>query len=496
MGVRLAARVLSLRILIDPARARIWHRELVDSLVRRGHRISLEFVAPGSASPIAIRVLLALERLVYRYSPESPSAHWVPDTRWGAELVENGSHVDLTIDLSGSEHTTDNERRLQPLYSGSALEEAAQLELLNGRFPILGVRDSSAPHVPVAVHIAVENTFKLTPAMDHVCARLGQTLLDAIELAGRGVIVGGEPMPPLAFSTWTAAQTLAALTGRARSALDRLLHRGPHWFVGWRKTAGDSLSETLEMPAGGWARLPDDGARFYADPFGICHQGRTWVFVEEYPFATRKGILSVFEMGPDGPLSAPKPTLECATHLSYPFVFEDDGQYWMVPESSAAKRVELYRSISFPFRWELAQVLIDNVDVSDATIVKHNERYWLFGTIGGPWLSSWDTLKIWSAERLSGPWVACGAGPALVDSRYARPAGAFFHRGSELWRPVQDCSTGYGAGLVLARVDHLSVDGFSQTPMARFGPVAQWPGRGFHTLNTCGPLEFVDGCQL
>jgi hypothetical protein len=139
-------------------------------------------------------------------------------------------------------------------------------------------------------------------------------------------------------------------------------------------------------------------------------------------------------------------------------------------------------------------VLIAGEDVSDATLVKHSGRYWLFGTVGGGWQSSWDTLKIWSAERLTGPWTPCGDGPALVDSRCARPAGRFFTRGGELWRPAQDCSTGYGAGLALARVDRLDTDGFAQTTGAILRPNAAWPGLGIHTVNMTNGLEVVDGC--
>ena len=75
-------------------------------------------------------------------------------------------------------------------------------------------------------------------------------------------------------------------------------------------------------PQSGWRDLPDDRSRFYADPFPIEHDGRTFVFVEDFAHALGYGVISAVEFGADGPLGAPRPVLDIGTHLSYPFVFE------------------------------------------------------------------------------------------------------------------------------------------------------------------------------
>jgi hypothetical protein len=296
------------------------------------------------------------------------------------------------------------------------------------------------------------------------------------------------------FAGWSNRLAITAVVERARGMLNRLTQRAPHWHVGWRRADADSLTQTLSIPRGGWTRVPDDRQRFFADPFAIHFAGKNWLFVEEFPYATGKGVISRFEMGANGPIGTARPVLELPHHLSYPFIFEHDDQMWMIPESSAVRRVELYRARAFPDQWELAAVLLDGEEVSDATVVSHSGRWWMFGTVSGGWQSSWDTLKIWTAESLFGPWEASGSGPALVDAMGARPAGAFFLRGGELWRPAQDCSTGYGAGLVLARVDRLDRDGFGQTMGAHIRPNSEWPGLGIHTLNSANGLEVVDGC--
>ncbi|MGH1587213.1 hypothetical protein ACRBEV_01255 [Methylobacterium phyllosphaerae] len=40
--------------------------------------------------------------------------------------------------------------------------------------------------------------------------------------------------------------------------------------MGWRRLAGPDLIDLRRHPESGWQVLPDDGRRFYADPFAIA----------------------------------------------------------------------------------------------------------------------------------------------------------------------------------------------------------------------------------
>lgn len=490
----MASQRLKIRAVIDRARARNWHRRVVDDLRAKGHDVRISLNPDRCHLPAVIAALLTLERVVYGGAETTFGGFWKnPQADEPA-----GFSPDLVLDLTCYVREPGPIRTLRPLYAGSVMEEAGYMDLLNGASPILGVLDSASPGRAAEYHVAIEDPFKIGQAMDYIGARLTTFLTRTIAAIASGA--AQEPSSGAssasAFLGWSNRQALSALTARAAKTIERLTTRAPRWHVGWRRTTCGGIGQSLAIPAGGWARLADDGKRYYADPFAVHHDGRDWILLEEFPYATGKGILSALEMGPQGPIGAPKPVLELPHHLSYPFVFEDGGDYWMIPESCAARRVELYRAVHFPWRWELSRVLIAGEEISDATVVKHNGRYWLFGTLGGGWQSSWDTLKIWSADALTGPWSPCGDGPALVDARCARPAGRFFMRGGELWRPAQDCSTGYGAGLALARVDRLDTDGFVQTTGAILKPNAAWPGIGIHTLNLENGLEVVDGCTV
>jgi hypothetical protein len=481
--------LLNIRVVID--RARHWQKRVVEDLRKHGHAVRIAINPDACHLPAVIASLLTLERVVYG-GAEAPFGGF-----WKDAAADDSAEfrADVELDLTCFVREPGPVRTLRPLYSGTVMEEAGYMDLLNGRSPVLGLSDSATPDVVQEHHIAIEDPFKIGQAMDYIGARLGAFIARAVKDISEGhtdqsVSVRKQP----GFLGWSNRQALSALSARAAAVIQRLTTRAPRWHIGWRRVACGGVAQSLEIPQAGWTRMPDDGSRYFADPFAVSHEGRDWIVVEEFPYATQKGILSAVEMGPSGPLGAPKPILELPHHLSYPFVFEDGGQLWMIPESCAARRVELYRATAFPWSWELAGVLIAGEEVSDATVVKHQGRYWLFGTVSGGWQSSWDTLKIWSAETLLGPWIACGDGPVLIDSRCARPAGRFFTRGGELWRPAQDCSTGYGAALVLARVDRLDTDGFVQTTGAVLRPNAAWPGLGMHTVNLANGLEVVDGC--
>ncbi len=179
------------------------------------------------------------------------------------------------------------------------------------------------------------------------------------------------------------------------------------------------------------------------------------------------------------------PVLEEAHHLSYPFVFEREGSVWMVPESSAAGTVDLYRATRFPGGWVKEATLLSGVVASDATLVEHHGRWWIFATVRDAGLdapagagSFHDALHLWSAPDFRGPYTPHPANPVLVDPSLARPAGRIVARGGRLIRPIQDCATGYGRALMLARIDRLDREGYAQTVIGRIEPAPPGPAIG------------------
>ncbi|MDD1518972.1 hypothetical protein DAA51_19260 [Bradyrhizobium sp. WBAH10] len=190
------------------------------------------------------------------------------------------------------------------------------------------------------------------------------------------------------------------------------------------------------------------------------------------------------------------PVLEEPCHLSYPFVIEDDGELWMIPESSTRGDVALYKCVRFPDKWERYATLLSGLELADVTITRHNGLYYLFGAWRDGTAGYSDSLAIYHADRLLGPWLPHASNPVLIDRASTRPAGNFVTLDNKLWRPVQDCTDGYGAALALAEVVELSPTAFKQIVRHALKPGPAWPGRKLHTLNRCGRLELIDGSRV
>jgi len=117
----------------------------------------------------------------------------------------------------------------------------------------------------------------------------------------------------------------------------------------------------------------------------------------------------------------------------------------MIPESSRSATIDLYRATRFPGGWVHEAVLVAGVVASDATLLRHGGRGWLFATVGEGGGSYSDTLHLWHADDFRGPWAPHPGNPVLIDVASARPAGPIVLRDGALIRPVQDCRGGYGS---------------------------------------------------
>jgi hypothetical protein len=184
--------------------------------------------------------------------------------------------------------------------------------------------------------------------------------------------------------------------------------------------------------------------------------------------------------------------LRCPFHLSYPFVFEHEGEIYMIPETRGNLRVELYRATSFPTTWTAEAVLLDDIHAVDATIQKFNGRFWMFAGISNGRYSNSDELCLFFADALTGPWTPHRSNPVLSDVRRSRPAGMLFYEEGRLIRPSQDCGKAYGYALEFSEVLKLSETEYEERPLRRIEPGLIAGCIGTHTYNRTEQFEVVD----
>lgn len=236
--------------------------------------------------------------------------------------------------------------------------------------------------------------------------------------------------------------------------------------------------------------------RFWADPHVIKSKDKYYIFIEELIYKEKKGFISVIEIEPNGRYKDPVKVLEKDYHLSYPFVFEDGGSYYMIPESKENRTIDLYKSSSFPFKWDFKKTIINNIQAVDSTIYFYNKKYWLFtNVITNNGASSHDELFLYhSSELVSNEWVSHPMNPIVSDVKKARPAGNLFMFNDNLYRPSQNCSKNYGYGMKINLILKLTESLYEEKVVDSIFP--NWDKNLFatHTLASCNNLTVIDGC--
>ncbi|MGB8277894.1 MAG: hypothetical protein WCF20_08200 [Methylovirgula sp.] len=443
--------------------------------------------------PRTCALLFELERLIYGLKGDSAIDPLGALTDVAANTLGGSeTHFDIVVDFAGSGGALPACDRVLTLCFNAIPGEIGLIAALMSQQPLLvEVHDTARRGEPWTARPATVDRDIIARSVDNVLSCTARLIVKVINapapFASRS---GGQPCPraapasaPVAFAA--ALHATGAVARKTIRLIGMLAKGGKSWAVAWRF---DHSLTLLDKQSAVFSKMADDGCRYYADPFPFRHNGRTFVFVEEFPYATARGCISVIELDEHGGALLSHVVLEEPYHLSYPFVFEHEGEIWMIPESGEGKGVYLYRAEPFPYKWRREACLVSDIEAYDSTLLRHDGRFWLFVCEREWKSSSWDTLSLFHAESLTGQWRPHSQNPVLLDATLSRPAGAIFnHNGHDL-RPVQDCSRQYGGAVVLCSLDALGQDAFAQTVVGQIhcGP------HGCHTYNACAGFEVMD----
>jgi hypothetical protein len=467
-----------------------WHGWLIDAL-RALYDVEVSFGATEDAvrMPLACRLAFEIERLFYRIPPGAAVDRIEASSIVSPIVSEPNRAFDAVINIAGGGGRAKAARILKILFDGAPGEIGALGALFDGRPISIAIEDSASPGQYLTALPALADRKVMTLVFDNACSIAIDLVIKALEKPPSHVLLGSPPYRRVTgrhLSAGALAHLASSLMWKANRFIAFQLAGHEQWSVAVRQTGGRSL---LEGGRAEFAILPDDGRRYFADPFVLRHEGRTFLFMEEFPFETGLGRIAVASIEDDGRVSSPRPVLEEGRHFSYPNVFVHGGEVWMVPESGGDSCLDLYRAVEFPFVWRREARLLENVHIYDATFLHNETGWWMFAATLRGRATGWDCLSLFHADDLRGPWRPCAQSPAVLDASAARPAGAMISSyGAAPVRPVQDCAAFYGAAIGLWRVDSLKRDGFEQTQVARIAAGAF----GIHTYNATNGFEVVD----
>ena len=269
------------------------------------------------------------------------------------------------------------------------------------------------------------------------------------------------------------------------------LFRHDVWNIGIVDAPIHTFLKPGARPPVRWLPEPPRGS-FLADPFMVETGDGPVILAEAFSYADGKGHIAALVSTPDGGFGPPVSVIAEPVHLSYPFVVRHAGRIFCIPESGTARAVYCYEATNFPSQWERRVTLIEGFAALDATVFRHEGRWWLFcsaqdGTPG-------TALHAWYAADLLGPWTPHAANPVKRDLASSRPAGTPFVHDGRLYRPAQDSTRTYGGAVVINRVRCLTPTAFAEERVATVAPYADGPYRyGLHTLSACGERTVIDG---
>jgi len=214
--------------------------------------------------------------------------------------------------------------------------------------------------------------------------------------------------------------------------------------------------------------------RYWADPFGWQRDGRFFVFCEEVIYGEARGRISVVPLDTKTGLAGPsQAVVQEPHHLSYPFLFEFEGVFYMLPESGFANVLNLYRCLEFPYRWEKLGPIFEGGQYYDPTLLHREGRWWLFVTKRDPrrlQLPDHDLFLFWADSPITGKWTPHPANPVVRSFRRARPGGRIFSLNGKLYRPSQNCLWRYGASLNLNEIVRLDAEYYEERLLRELQP--------------------------
>lgn len=257
--------------------------------------------------------------------------------------------------------------------------------------------------------------------------------------------------------------------------------RYEHWQIAFR-VKSEKKFKLIENPSWAWA----------ADPFLVRYRDELYLFAELFLYKSeRNGVIGYCKYN-GKKFGEWIVSMDKHWHISYPNVWVENEKLYMCPETCQMEEVAIYELIEFPNKWKKICVLLNNGKYADSTFLSYDKKKYLFtyqhdvSRIDGNLL----LYKIDDNGHIGKPLFISD------DISCARPGGNFINQGNKLIRVSQDCSNGYGRGLVFCEVESVFPK-YSEKEFMRVYPESingQWRKSftGIHTYNCCENIEVID----
>jgi len=223
--------------------------------------------------------------------------------------------------------------------------------------------------------------------------------------------------------------------------------------------------------------IVDLDAVYVADPFMVFADGKFFMFFEVKNRKTKQSEIAYAESEDGINWTYKQVVIDEDFHLSYPYIFEWNNDYYLIPESNEDLSVRLYKASSFPNKWEYMGNLLSGYPFIDPSIFRYKDMWWLF--VANP---QNDILNLYYSEDLLTQWRPHPKNPIVkFDKNIARPGGRVFKYNNKIYRLAQDDFPIYGVQVFAIEITELSVDTYAEKiDLER--PVVKMTGKGWNAV--------------
>lgn len=235
----------------------------------------------------------------------------------------------------------------------------------------------------------------------------------------------------------------------------KFLNKREDWSIGiYTGTTPFQLTspENISNPVLTAKDVTDIPAELVADPFMLQKDGTWYMFFEVINQLDGLGDIALAASQNGFDWTYRQVVLDEPFHLSYPYVFQWNNDYYMIPETYQANSVRLYKAVNFPIEWTFVKTVLDGSDYVDSSIFYLNEHWWMFNST-----TKNACLRLYYAPDLTGPWIEHCKSPLIENNKsIARPAGRVVVLDGEAIRYTQDCKYSYGSQVYAFHIKELT----------------------------------------
>ena len=263
------------------------------------------------------------------------------------------------------------------------------------------------------------------------------------------------------------------------------------WHIGFQDETFDKFnfykSKVIENPKNS----------FLADPFVVKYKKENYVFVEEYNFKNKKGVISVYKISKNNSQRIGL-ALEENFHLSFPYIFEYENNYYMLPETSDLNEIRIYKCEEFPLKWKYEKTIMKNKKSTDSIIFNLNNFWWLMTTFSNTGHGNESELQIFYSEKgpLTNEWISFKKNPVIIDPSLGRNGGILSYN-KKLFRVAQSFGFNtYGEKVNIQEIKKLDPDNFIENNYCIVEPKFSKNLIGIHHLHSNNDFTVYDFCKL